>query len=367
MIDGYSVVAFTPVGRKRYMDILAGYMAREQRHGRVDKWFLFNNAYLPEDSTYADQLAERFGWIEVIREHGIVHEMQPVDRFQWSRPENISLFYKYMEPTLAKVGYDADKTVYLRFDDDICYLDVGCIEKWVCYRIEHPEPFAVFPTIINNVRTSYHMQQQGIVPECGIKNDMYDQVAWRNLRYVHDLHMSALDAIDRGTLVRDFALKSECFPAGEGGWTAGHISINAFAVFAKDLHACNVAHDEEGYLSLYRPQALGRPNARCGDAVLIHFAYHTQTEYMDKTGLLNDYALLAPPLGFRTKPLTPSAEYADVYSNKRRLLIGELVPPHPRFTIRNVDGSIKEQRTIVHDRNEQGAFKTETRTVQQGA
>ena len=357
MIDGFRVVAFTPVGRKRYMDLLAGFLKREHDAGHVDKWLLFNNAYLPEDSTYADQLAAQWDWVEVLREHGIAHTISESasDPFKWSRPENISLFYKYMN--------EPDDTVYLRFDDDIVYIAENCIERWVRYRIEHPEPFAVFPTIINNVRTSYHMQQQGIVPEWGIKNDMYDKVAWKNLRYVHFLHEKALTAIERGTLVEDFTIKSEFFGASAEGWEAGHISINAFAVFAKDLHACRVAHDEEGYLSLHRPKALGRPNARCGDAVLIHFAYHTQTGYMDKTGILGDYALRAPPLPFRTNVLSPSAEFDEQVYSGRRLLLGELVPPQPRFTIRNADGSIKEQRTIIHDRKSDGTISNEQRTV----
>jgi hypothetical protein len=330
MIGGHKIVAFTPAGRKRYMDILAGYMRREHDRGHIDKWLLFNNAYLAEDSTYADQLADHFSWIEVLRESGIVHGVPDGSRFNWSRPENISQFYKHMS--------EGDDSIYLRFDDDIVYIDHDCIPRWVTYRLDHPDPFLVFPTIINNVRTSYHFQQHGIVPECGIKDDMYDHVAWRNLRYVHDLHKTALEAIDYGQLVRQFALPNEQFT----DWEAGHISINAFAIFGRDMHACTVAHDEEGYLSLHRPKALGRQNARAGDAILIHFAYHTQTAYMDKTGFLNDYARLAPPLGFRTYPLSPAAETSDAYEG-RRFILGEIIPPRPRFTIRAQDGSIKER------------------------
>lgn len=337
MLYHHNIVAFTPVGRKRYMDLLASYMLREYRKGHIDKWLLFNNAYLPEDATYCHQLAAEFPWVEVLEERGIVHEITDTgDPFQWSRPENISLFYKYMRE-------DESNTIYLRFDDDIVYIDQYCIPRWVKYRVENPRPFLVFPTIINNVRTSYHMQQQGVVPESGIKDDMYDKVAWRNLRYINMLHRKALTAIDCGTLVETFRLRDEQFT----DWEAGHISINAFAIHARDMHACRVEHDEEGYLSLFRPRALGRQNARCGDAVLIHFAYHTQTAYMDKTGMLNDYVRLAPPLGFRTTTLTPTAETTAAYEKPRRFILGEVIPPRPRFTIRRADGSLKEQVTIT--------------------
>jgi hypothetical protein len=139
---------------------------------------------------------------------------------------------------------------------------------------------------------------------------MCDDIAWKHSDYIFQLHMKALDAIERGDLVDTFALKSQTFdnpaevPDGDI-WEAGHISINAFAIFGNDMLDCKVDKDEEGYLSLWRPKELNRPNARAGDSVLVHFAYHTQTDFMDKTGVLNDYVKLAPPLGFRTVRLSP--------------------------------------------------------------
>jgi hypothetical protein len=167
----------------------------------------------------------------------------------------------------------------------------------------HPEPFLVFPAIVNNVRTSYHMQQAGIIPnEWGhVENEMCDEMAWKHSEFVFNLHQKALASIEAGTLVADFTLPSEQFT----DWEAGHISINCFAIFGKDMLECRVAKDEEGYLSLWRPQELRRQNARAGDSLVIHFAYHTQTEFMDKSGMITDYAQLVKPLPFRTARLAP--------------------------------------------------------------
>jgi hypothetical protein len=96
-----------------------------------------------------------------------------------------------------------------------------------------------------------------------------------------ELHQKALAAIEGGTL----ALSSRCRASQFPNYELGNISINSFAMFGKDMHECNVAADEETYLSMRRPQAWA-PNARCGDAIVIHFAYHTQTEFMDKSGML---------------------------------------------------------------------------------
>ena len=49
MLEGQKIIAFTPVGRKRYMDLLAAHVKREHDAGHIDEWLLFNNAYVYED------------------------------------------------------------------------------------------------------------------------------------------------------------------------------------------------------------------------------------------------------------------------------------------------------------------------------
>ena len=67
MIEGQKIIAFTPCGRKRYMDLLAGYVLREHERGHIDEWILFNNAYFTDDATYADQLAAHWPWVKIFR------------------------------------------------------------------------------------------------------------------------------------------------------------------------------------------------------------------------------------------------------------------------------------------------------------
>lgn len=285
MLQGQKIIAFTPCGRKRYMDINAAYVKREHERGHIDEWVLFNNAYSLEDATYADQIREGFGdWVKVL---------QPVER---GKPERIASFFKHMK--------EAEGVIYLRLDDDIVYIEETAVPRIVDFRLKNPEAFLVYPVILNNVRTSYHLQRAGIVDASwGIKNEMCDVVAWKHQDYIYFLHMKILDAIERGTLIEDFALPSEVY--SDPTYEDGHISINVFAMWGTDLVACDVAPDEESYLSVWRPKELGKQNARAGDSMFVHFAYHTQTAYMDSTGMLGDYTKLAPPLGFRTKREAP--------------------------------------------------------------
>jgi hypothetical protein len=136
MIDGQQVIGFTPVGRKRYMDILAPYIMREHERGHIDKWILFNNAYLRDDSTLCQQIAAQFPWCEVIDEveKGGVNDSE-FRKFAWHPPTHICGVYKFLTA--------GEGTVYVRLDDDLCYIDDNAIERLVRYRIAHPEPSGI--------------------------------------------------------------------------------------------------------------------------------------------------------------------------------------------------------------------------------
>jgi hypothetical protein len=295
MIDGQRIVGFTPVGRKRYMDILVPYIIREHERGHIDEWILFNNAFLRDDSDYCNQIAAQLPWVTVVNEVNKGGENDSVfQKFVWHPPTHICGIYDFLTA--------GEGTIYIRLDDDLCYFDDECIPRLVKYRMANPEPFIVFPTIVNNVRTAYHMQQAGVIPKSWgeVTNSMVDIVAHRNSDFVWNMHQKALSAIERGTLVEEFKLSNENFT----DWERGHISVNCYAIFGRDL-PFSVPADEETYLSMTRPQELNRKNARCGDSVVVHFAYHRQAHYMDLTGLLGDYQRIAPPMPFRTVPVSP--------------------------------------------------------------
>ncbi len=287
MIQGNKIVAFTPCGRKRYMDILSRHVIDQHARGNIDEWVLFHNPYSVEDSTYSTQLAERFNWNKVLR-------VGP-DTFPRG-PGLISTFNAHLRE---------QDCIYIRLDDDLCYLDVDAVPRLVAYRLAHSAPFIVYPTIINNTRTSFQLQQRGLIPmDWGVVEPILcAPTAWISPSFVSNLHQKALLAIETGHLVEEFALPNENFEDIE----SGNISINSFAMFGKDMIEMSVPGDEEGYISKFRPTALGRLNARCGDAIVIHFSYHTQTAFMDGTGMLGDYARLAPDVLLpRTTRLPPA-------------------------------------------------------------
>lgn len=279
MFQGTKIIATTPCGRARYMRHLAAHMQRDYERGLIDEWVLFKNPISEKkvegrERDIAEEIAGCWPWVKVFRDEGA------------GGGDRISRFFKY---------FTESNCVYLRFDDDIVYVEENAVERLIRYRLAHPKPYLVVPVIVNNVRTSYHLQQAGVIPKSWgtIQNDMLDPIAWRNKDFVKRIHRKALNSIDGGSdspLVEEFRLPSGEFPDFE----AGYISINCFAMLGEDMLATkdNVPPDEERHFALWQPQKLGRMNARCGDAIVCHFAYHTQTQEMDQSGLLDGYEMV---------------------------------------------------------------------------
>ena len=255
------------------MRILEKYVAAQVEKGVIDEWVLFENAYDRADRATTLELRAKYPWVTVFENEG--HH----DAFF------IHSYYKQFTDREA---------VYVRLDDDLVYIAPDAIEKLVEYRLANKGPFLVFPTIIGNTRMSYHMQQKGIIPaEWGtVSNNILDSLAWTDpvfIERVHHLALAHLTKTDRG--LKDFALDSFMLDSIDNG----HISVNCFAMLGNDMVDIGdkIVSDEERYLSMYRPGELGRLNAICGDAIVVHYAYHTQREALDKTDILAQYEALA--------------------------------------------------------------------------
>jgi hypothetical protein len=126
MIDDYKVIVITPAGRKRYLEILVEYVKRLK--GIVDEYHIWLNTEDKKDIEYIKSLASDY--IKVIEKPGPYHN------------NGIYRFFPYcIQP----------KTVYVRFDDDIVFLDNNeAFINFVKYRIAHPEYFLLYANIINN-------------------------------------------------------------------------------------------------------------------------------------------------------------------------------------------------------------------------
>ncbi len=255
-----------PAGRKRYLSILVRYLDRLHQQRLFDALHLWVNTDVPEDREFIEQVGRQRDWAELV--------YRPMSSNGWG----IAPFFDYCS--------DPD-TVYIRFDDDVVFLEMAQFAHYVDFRIRHPEYFLVYANTINNVLCSHLHQRLGIVGyEAGtVAWDPHDKVGWTSGHFAELAHRSFLRAYDKGELDRyRFWLWRMYF----GERLSTHVIAWLGCEFAK--FDGRVDHeDDEHWLSCVRPQEAGKPNVVFGNMLAVHFAYHTQREYLDRTSLLAEY------------------------------------------------------------------------------
>jgi len=242
----WRVIAFTPAGRKSYLEILKKYIDKEDL---IDEWQLWLNTGNKEDIDYINSIENEK--IKVKKIDGITEQ----DNYR------IYEFYKYLD--------DKD-AIYIRLDDDIVYIHPDAIKNLLKCRLENEEPFVVFANIVNNAVISNIHQRIGVLgKEYGeVSKNRFDQINFKNLDFAKQIHTTFINNYKNPEKYYFENEKINC-----------DFSINCFAIFGKDIGV--VERDEELYFSFNQPNKLGRHNLICGNALVVHYAFHTQREALN--------------------------------------------------------------------------------------
>lgn len=257
MYNEYRVVVGIPSGRKAYLEILIPYLLREG--DVIDEINLWLNTKNNDDIAYIRQLAANHPDKIKVLETG----------HATGGGNGVGQFYRFCTDP---------NTIYLKVDDDICFIERGTIRDLVEFRVENPEPFLVYPNIINNVMMSHLHQRLGCIPMnvgiCGW-ND-FDPVGWKSGEAAAKIHQAFIDHYRSGTL------DMYRFPKWYM-WDYYRTSIGFICWFGKDLQPFggDVGGDDEMFLSSNKPRELKRPCQWSGRKIVAHFAYFTQRPYLE--------------------------------------------------------------------------------------
>lgn len=270
MHKNFKIVAVTPAGRRRYVEILLKYILRDRNI--IDEWHLWLNTTEKSDIEYCKSLEKEHSFIKTIPLSG---------RFDG----NLSIHHFF------KDCVDSD-TIYIRFDDDICWIEAGAIEKLLDFRIANPEYFLVFPNIINNAIISHIHQRFGLISKLhGIcKYDVTDNVGWRCPRTATEVHTNFLKAIEGKIDIAKYK-----FPQWEL-YFHERFSINCFAFFGDTFNEFSgeVGEKEENWLTTDKPKMDNITNCIYGESLVVHFAFGVQRKPLEnKTNFLAKYKELA--------------------------------------------------------------------------
>jgi hypothetical protein len=281
VIDGKRVVCFTPWGREITASLLYKYLKRDHERGTVDEWQLWENTDAEQvgDRAYAEKLAAENDWITYVQ--------YPDDPKLRVHPKqlNTGTFYKLTQDV---------NSVYVRFDDDIVWIDENAIERLVRARIQNPAPFVVFPLIWNNAVCSYYLQQGEQMPSWWGKvssNNCMDPVGWADPLFAEGIHRHLLAMIDAGEVDSLFMHHSIQLPL------AHQFSVSCFAQNGEEYQEFNgVRGEEEAWHTIVRPYETGRSNIIVPNALVSHFSFYHQRDYLFTTDLLDQYRALADAL-----------------------------------------------------------------------
>lgn len=294
MIQGIQIVAVVPSGRKRYLSILISYLIREVNNGVIDRIDLWLNTVNHEDIAYIRSLANEHKFIRVVElENGFEHISNPIARVHLIRH-----FFKYA----------IDDAIYIRFDDDICYIEPGAITRLLDFRIKHPEYFLVYPSIINNGRTAYLHQIMGALD---IPLDSRHPTAYADHMNLikmkpeigETIHRAFLDVLGKN-LISSVKFPKYIIRNYE------KVPINCICWFGSDFRqfggevGSDLCTEEEIWLTSIKPKIDNRLNCIFGESIVAHFSFHTQKEYLESTNLLRYYQLIAQSEGNHTVALS---------------------------------------------------------------
>jgi hypothetical protein len=271
------VVSVTPAGRREYLEVLVPYLLAN-RH-LIDRHIFWLNTTRADDLAYIRSVCARYPDFFACMESSVpvVGNMSIAPFFQHCQDEH---------------------TLYIRFDDDICYIADQAIANLIAFRKENPQFFLVFGNIINNSICSFLHQRAGNLPASTpvVQYDCMDAVGWASGSYAAATHREFLRCQAAGSLDKFLFDR----------WVLldhNRFSVNCFAWFGRDFKQFGGRVGlldsgkwivEEDWLTTYMPKRLSRPNAICGNSLLVHFAFYTQRPYLEQhTGLLADYRRLA--------------------------------------------------------------------------
>lgn len=303
MRQNFKVVAVTFAGRKRCMEILFPYITKYKHH--IDEYYIYVATQNREDIQYIESFYEANKDFVKLIYH------PPNSRFDKAHLWNIA-YTQCKDPN----------TIYLKLDDDIVYIEESLFTDLIDYRIAHPEYLLVYPLIVNNVITSWYLQEwellsyttkthigdrwkqtlQRIYPfiktneRKGFKigditrqEEVLCPVSWGNTDFCIHAHRTFLEDILKNDLQKyrgePFEL-NYCYP----------MSIQCCAWFGKDMMELTTkygeVYEDEPWLSVFAPIWSNRVNAVYRNTLVSHYSYYVQHATLEKTDILDVYKSL---------------------------------------------------------------------------
>jgi hypothetical protein len=203
---------------------------------------------------------------------------------EWHGNRRVRLICNFFKKCVEK------DTVYIRLDDDICWMMPGALKALIDYRIDHPEFFLVYPGIFNNgytakIHASLNLMK---IPYSTFRK-------WQREPKWGILHHEKLIESLQNNSVNDWKFNAHVItdyaqaPINCISWMG-----DEFAKFGGIVADAECDFLEEVWLTKIKPQKIKKYNCMYGGSLVSHFAFNTQREYLESnTNLLQSYEVLS--------------------------------------------------------------------------
>lgn len=267
----YKIVVCTPSGRQKYLSVFKKSVYKKMDEGLVDGWQLWLNTVDAGDIAYLESMQAENPKVKIYR---LGEAITPT----WET-------YNALQTYQFFANAQDDDTIYIRFDDDIIWMADDAIEKMVKARIDHPNAFIIYPNIINStICTSWH-QEKGVLSEEAGKVRRYDKTDpdfayldpfnYTDNRLINHIHDTFRKNYEAGTL-SNYHLPSRSLDEYE--------RFSICSVCWSGKQKLRLGYIEEPQISWELPMQYEKPNYFVGDALLVHYSYHTQRELLTAQG-----------------------------------------------------------------------------------
>ena len=246
------VVCGIPAGRTRFMRILFPYLLQQTGVDAFEIWENTNNA---EDQAFMHDFAKTHPKFSVM----------PLPFGGYDGSGSVRHVMRFCN--------DPD-TLYVRCDDDICWMDPECLATLISFRQQYPEYFLVYANIVNNNIGSYIHQRLGAMTRntSTLAYASMCAASMTNPDVACEAHDCFRKHYENNTL--------EVYKFDQWiDWDCTRICVNLISWFGRDMPQDGrdfVDKNEEMEMSVRIPKERGLNKAICGNALAVHYSYGTQ-------------------------------------------------------------------------------------------
>lgn len=279
MLNNYRIVTITPVGRRKYIDLLYPYLLQNR-----------------------DIIDQHIWWINTNDTYDISHVYSLTCKHKDFFSINFSKDAKFFasKSGIANI-YSAcnDKqTIYIKISDDICWIHPDAIKELVQFRLDNLEYFAIYPFVNNTNQATAIMQLLDLmamnIMEVSPVVVRKKHISLSDFHPIiaENIHTEFLALIESDRLLNIPKLLPRVI-----NFDYSYIPDHSLCWFGKDFTTASRPEEiyKAGWVSQIESKDRNRPTCICPSSWMSHFSYGSQEDYLlSKTSIFDLYKSRLP-------------------------------------------------------------------------